>query len=74
MLTGKALMMGRSGPMTRRATLAITMALFLSPHYAQHRDGNKTAIPDAYLPPGYVSRSHRVVQVPEEPGRAGESR
>jgi len=39
----------------------------MSPHYAQLRDGNKTAIPDAYLPPGYVSRSHRVVQVPEEP-------
>jgi len=46
----------------------------MSPHYAQLRDGNKTAIPDAYLPPGYVSRSHRVVQVPEEPGKAGESR
>ena len=46
----------------------------MSPHYAQLRDGNRTAIPDAYLPPGYVSRSHRVVQVPEEPGKAGESR
>jgi small-conductance mechanosensitive channel len=48
----------------------------MSPHYAQLRDGNKTAIPDAYLPPGYVSRSHRVVQVteePEEPGKAGEN-
>jgi small-conductance mechanosensitive channel len=49
----------------------------MSPHYAQLRDGNKTAIPDAYLPPGYVPRSHRVVQVPEvpeEPGKAGENR
>ena len=46
----------------------------MSPHYAQLRDGNKTAIPAAYLPPGHVSRSHRVVQVPEEPGKTGESR
>jgi small-conductance mechanosensitive channel len=46
----------------------------MSPHYAQLRDGNKTAIPDAYLPPGYVSRSHRVVRVHEEPGKAGENR
>lgn len=46
----------------------------MSPHYAQLRDGNKTAIPDAYLPPGYVSRSHRVVQIPGEPGKAGEHR
>lgn len=46
----------------------------MSPHYAQLRDGNKTAIPDAYLPPGYVSRSHRVVQVPEGPGKVEENR
>jgi hypothetical protein len=45
-----------------------------SPHYAQLRDGNKTAIPDTYLPPGYVSRSHRVVQVPEGPGKVEENR
>jgi hypothetical protein len=31
------------------------------------QDANKTAIPDAYLPAGYVARSHRVVQVPEVP-------
>jgi small-conductance mechanosensitive channel len=46
----------------------------LSPHYAQLRDGNRTAIPGAYLPPGYVPRSHRVVQVTEESGKAGENR
>jgi small-conductance mechanosensitive channel len=46
----------------------------MSPHYAQLRDGNKTAIPDAYLPPGYAPGSHRVAQVPEEPGKAGENR
>ena len=46
----------------------------MSPHYAQLRDGNKTAIPDSYLPPGRVSRSHRVIQVPEEPGKSGENR
>jgi small-conductance mechanosensitive channel len=46
----------------------------MSPHYAQLRDGNKTAIPDANLPPGYVPGSHRVVQVPEEPGKPGENR
>ena len=36
----------------------------MSPHYAQLRDGNKTAIPDAYLPKGYVPRSIRVETVP----------
>ena len=36
----------------------------MSPHYAQLRDGNKTAIPDAYLPKGYVPRSIRVENVP----------
>ena len=36
----------------------------MSPHYAQLRDGNKTAIPDAYLPPGYEPRSIRVEAVP----------
>jgi small-conductance mechanosensitive channel len=45
----------------------------MSPHYAQLRDGNKTAIPASYLPPGYVPRSHRVVQVPEDPGKADEN-
>jgi small-conductance mechanosensitive channel len=36
----------------------------MSPHYAQLRDGNKTAIPDAYLPKEYVPRSIRVENVP----------
>ena len=36
----------------------------MSPHYAQLRDGNKTAIPDAYLPKEYVPRSIRVETVP----------
>jgi len=46
----------------------------MSPHYAQLRDGNKTAIPDAYLPKGYVPRSIRVETVPGDrktPGREG---
>jgi len=45
----------------------------MSPHYAQLRDGNRTAIPDAYLPPGHVPGAHRVVQVPEEQGKAVEN-
>jgi len=36
----------------------------MSPHYAQLRDGNKTAVPDAYLPKEYVPRSIRVETVP----------
>jgi small-conductance mechanosensitive channel len=36
----------------------------MSPHYSQLRDGNKTAIPDAYLPKDYVPRSIRVESVP----------
>ena len=35
----------------------------MSPHYTQLRDGNKTAIPDAYLPKDYVPRSLRVETV-----------
>jgi small-conductance mechanosensitive channel len=38
----------------------------MSPHYAQLRDGNRTAIPDAYLPKEYVPRSIRVETVPGE--------
>jgi small-conductance mechanosensitive channel len=38
----------------------------MSPHYAQLRDGNRTTIPDAYLPKDYVPRSLRVETVPEE--------
>jgi len=44
----------------------------MSPHYAQLRDGNKTAIPDAYLPPEYVPRSIRVETVPGERRTPGE--
>jgi hypothetical protein len=40
----------------------------MSPHYAQLRDGNRTAIPDAYLPAEYVPRSIRVETVPGERG------
>ena len=38
----------------------------MSPHYAQLRDGNRTTIPDTYLPPDYVPRSLRVETVPGE--------
>ena len=43
----------------------------MSPHYAQLRDGNKTAIPDAYLPKEYVPRSIRVETVPGDRGTPG---
>lgn len=43
----------------------------MSPHYAQLRDGNRTAIPDAYLPKEYVPRSHRVETVGKEPEGEG---
>ena len=43
----------------------------MSPHYAQLRDGNRTAIPDAYLPKEYVPRSIRVETVPGERGTPG---
>jgi small-conductance mechanosensitive channel len=45
----------------------------MSPHYAQLRDGNKTTIPDTYLPPGYVPGSHRVETVPGERRTPGEA-
>ena len=32
----------------------------LSPHYAQVRDGNKTTIPDSYLPPNYQAPAFRI--------------
>jgi small-conductance mechanosensitive channel len=44
----------------------------MSPHYAQLRDGNKTAIPDAYLPKDYVPRSIRVETVPGDRRAPGE--
>ena len=44
----------------------------MSPHYTQLRDGNRTAIPDAYLPKEYVPRSIRVETVPGDPRATGE--
>jgi small-conductance mechanosensitive channel len=44
----------------------------MSPHYTQLRDGNKTAIPDAYLPKDYAPRSLRVETVPGERRTRGE--
>jgi hypothetical protein len=44
----------------------------MSSHYAQLRDGNRTAIPDAYLPADYVPGSMRVEAVPVK-GPGGES-
>jgi small-conductance mechanosensitive channel len=32
----------------------------MSPHYAQIRDGNRTTIPDAYLPEGYQAEGIRI--------------
>ena len=36
----------------------------MSPHYATMRDGNRIAIPDQYLPKGYVTPSFRVGLAP----------
>jgi len=44
----------------------------MSPHYTQLRDGNRIAIPDAYLPKEYVPRSIRVETVPGDRGTPGE--
>jgi hypothetical protein len=35
----------------------------MSPHYSQIRDGNRMAIPDASLPPGYAPPAFRVAPV-----------
>jgi hypothetical protein len=32
----------------------------MSPHYAQIRDGNRTTIPDEYLPEGYQPEGIRI--------------
>ncbi len=32
----------------------------MSPHYNSVRDGNATAIPETYLPPGYVPSGFRL--------------
>jgi hypothetical protein len=43
----------------------------MSPPLHPARDGNKTAIPDAYLPKEYVPRSIRVETVPGDPESDG---
>jgi small-conductance mechanosensitive channel len=50
----------------------------MSPHYTQLRDGNKTAIPDQYLPKSYQTPGLRIwplgsTQQQPEPPRSGES-
>jgi small-conductance mechanosensitive channel len=44
----------------------------MSPHYGQLRDGNRSTIPDAYLPADYVPRSIRVETVQEEKKTPGD--
>lgn len=43
----------------------------MSPHYSQIRDGNRMAVPDASLPPGYEPPAFRVERVPEDPRKDG---
>jgi len=43
----------------------------MSPHYSQIRDGNRMAIPDASLPPGYTPPPFRVERVPGDPRKDG---
>jgi len=43
----------------------------MSPHYAQIRDGNRIAIPDSSLPPGYEAPAFRVARSPEPGGKGG---
>lgn len=43
----------------------------MSPHYAQVRDGNRMAIPDSCLPPGYEPPVFRVARTPEPDGKGG---
>lgn len=35
----------------------------MSPHYSTLRDGNKSTIPDDYLPPDYMPLAHRINRV-----------
>jgi small-conductance mechanosensitive channel len=42
----------------------------MSPHYAQLRDGNRTTIPDAYLPAGYKPGGIRVTRAGSDSGEA----
>jgi hypothetical protein len=44
----------------------------MSPHYAQIRDGNRTTIPESYLPPDYAPGTIRISRLegpPEIPKR-----
>jgi small-conductance mechanosensitive channel len=43
----------------------------MSPHYSQIRDGNRTAIPDSSLPPGYEPSAFRVERVPGDTRKDG---
>lgn len=43
----------------------------MSPHYAQVRDGNRMAVPDSCLPPGYEPPVFRVARTPEPDGKGG---
>jgi len=43
----------------------------MSPHYSQIRDGNRMAIPDSSLPPGYAPPAFRVERVPGDPRKDG---
>ena len=43
----------------------------MSPHYSQLRDGNRMAIPDSSLPPGYEPPAFRVASVPENRRKDG---
>ena len=46
----------------------------MSPIFHALRDGNRTAIPDMYLPPDYRPKGFRVAQVDAAPGGDGEPR
>jgi small-conductance mechanosensitive channel len=37
----------------------------MSPHYTQLRDGNKTTIPEGYLPPDYTPQGFRIAPAPD---------
>lgn len=41
----------------------------MSPHYSQIRDGNKTTIPETYLPEGYAPPAIRIFQTGDHKGR-----
>lgn len=43
----------------------------MSPHFSQIRDGNRMAVPDSALPPGYEPPAFRVERVPGDPRKDG---